>query len=111
MAVKDDVYRELQKHLHRMPIGYPSTKSGVELKLLRFIFTPDQAELATLLDYRHKSLDEIYESAKERSISEISISRDELESILEAMVSRGGITVRERDGRREFATMPPHVGM
>lgn len=27
----DAVYRELQKHLDDMPVGYPATKSGVEI--------------------------------------------------------------------------------
>jgi NAD-dependent dihydropyrimidine dehydrogenase PreA subunit len=111
MAVKVDVYRELQRHFDRMPVGYPSTKSGVELKLLKFMFTPEQAKIATLLDYRYKSLDEICDSANEISISEISISKDELERILDETVSGGGIMCRERDGKKQYATMPFIVGM
>ncbi len=106
MAVEVDVYRELQKHLDRMPVGFPSTKSGVELRLLKFIFTPEQAQIATLVDYRHKSLDEIYESAGESSTS-----KDELERVLEDMVSRRGITCREIDGEKKYATMPLIIGM
>ena len=87
MAVEVDVYRQLQKHLDRMPIGLPSTKSGVELKLLEFMFTPEQAEIALLVDYRHRSLDEIYEAA-----GDLSISKEELQRILDETVSRGGIT-------------------
>ena len=111
MAVEVDIYRDLQRHLDRMPIGYPSAKSGVELKLLKFMFTPEQAKIATLLDYRYKSLDEIYESASDKSISEISVSKDELERVLDETVSRGGITCREREGKREYSTMPLIVGM
>ncbi|MEE9379559.1 MAG: hypothetical protein V3V33_16155 [Candidatus Lokiarchaeia archaeon] len=36
------IYRKLQEHLDRLPIGFPSTKSGVELKLLKYLFNnPD----------------------------------------------------------------------
>ena len=38
----DKIYRELQKHLDRQPIGFPATKSGVELKILTRLFTPRQ---------------------------------------------------------------------
>jgi len=30
------IYRNLQEHLNNLPIGFPPTKSGVELKLLNF---------------------------------------------------------------------------
>ncbi len=90
MAVKVDIYRKLQRHLDRMPIGYPSTETGVELKLLKFMFTPEQAKITTLLDYRYKSLDEIYESASDKSISDISISRNDLKRVLDDPASSPG---------------------
>ena len=31
MDKKTDVYRELQKHLDKMPVGYPATKSGPQV--------------------------------------------------------------------------------
>ncbi len=46
MAVETDVYRDLQEHLNEMPVGYPPTESGVEIELLKAVFTPDQAEVA-----------------------------------------------------------------
>ena len=42
----DDIYQRLAKHLDKLPGGFPSTESGVELRLLRRLFTPEQAELA-----------------------------------------------------------------
>jgi H+/Na+-translocating ferredoxin:NAD+ oxidoreductase subunit B len=41
-----DVYRMLQEHLDELPGGYPATDSGVELKILKKLFSPEQAELA-----------------------------------------------------------------
>lgn len=41
----DILYRKLQQHLDRMPIGFPATESGVEIRILRQIFTPEEAEL------------------------------------------------------------------
>ena len=41
-----DVYRKLQEHLDNMPVAYPATKSGVEIRLLKHLFTEREAELA-----------------------------------------------------------------
>ena len=42
----EDLYRKLQQHLDRMPVGFPASKSGVELKILGQLFTPAEAEVA-----------------------------------------------------------------
>jgi electron transport complex protein RnfB len=41
-----DIYRRLADHLDRLPGGYPPTESGVELRILRRLFAPEEAELA-----------------------------------------------------------------
>ena len=41
----ETLYRKLQQHLDRMPVGFPATESGVEIRILRQLFTPDEAEL------------------------------------------------------------------
>ncbi len=45
----EDVYRRLARHLDDLPGGFPPTESGVELRILRRLFTPDEAELALCL--------------------------------------------------------------
>src|ERR1035437_1255357 len=42
----DTLYRQLQQHLDRMPVGFPATESGVEIRILRQLFTPEEAEIA-----------------------------------------------------------------
>ncbi|MBU1187330.1 MAG: 4Fe-4S ferredoxin, partial [Acidobacteria bacterium] len=46
---KKDVFRRLAKHLDDLPGGFPATDSGVELRILRRLFTEGEAELALLL--------------------------------------------------------------
>lgn len=41
----EDVYGRLAKVLDTLPNGFPSTESGIEIRLLKRIFDPDQAEL------------------------------------------------------------------
>jgi len=42
----NELYRALQRHLDRMPVGYPLSESGVELRILRQLLTPDEARVA-----------------------------------------------------------------
>lgn len=40
-----EVYRRLAQYLDDLPGGFPATESGVELRLLQHLFTPEEAEL------------------------------------------------------------------
>ena len=42
----EDLYRKLQQHLDRMPVGFPPTESGVELRILKQLFTVEEARVA-----------------------------------------------------------------
>ena len=91
MVSESDAYRSLQEHLDKMPVGFPATKSGVEINLLKAIFTPKQAKIATHLDYKHKTVDQIFETARE----EVG-SKEEMKLVLDEIVAKGGIFRRER---------------
>jgi electron transport complex protein RnfB len=40
-----DIYERLRERLDMFPQGFPKTESGVELEILRHLFTPDEAEI------------------------------------------------------------------
>jgi NAD-dependent dihydropyrimidine dehydrogenase PreA subunit len=101
MTTETEAYRQLQKHLDKMPVGYPATKSGVEIMLLKKIFTPKEALVATHLDYKHKAVPQIFETAWQEVSSE-----EELTRILNEIVSKGGISRRTRDGQAQYAVIP-----
>jgi ferredoxin len=101
-----DVYKELQKHLDKMPVGYPATTSGVELRLLRFLFTSEQAQIALGLNYKFRTAAQIYERVKH-----LGMSFAELETKLEEMVDKGNTFSRKQDGVKVYANMPFLVGM
>ena len=46
METEHDLYKKLAQHLDRLPGGFPATESGVELRILRRLFSPQDAELA-----------------------------------------------------------------
>jgi len=40
-----DIFNHLAKHLDKLPSGYPSTDSGIEIRILERLFTEEEAEL------------------------------------------------------------------
>ena len=46
-----DVYERLANVLDATPQGFPRMKSGVEIKLLKLVFTPEEVSLASYLTY------------------------------------------------------------
>lgn len=45
-SMEGGIYKQLARHLDRLPGGFPSTDSGVELRILKRLFAPEQARLA-----------------------------------------------------------------
>lgn len=101
MMEATDPYRRLQKRLDEMPVGYPVSESGVEIDLLKEMFTLEQARLAAHLDYKHQAVDEVLETAGEEFGS-----REELRGHLDEIVAKGGIARRTRDGQDQYALIP-----
>jgi NAD-dependent dihydropyrimidine dehydrogenase PreA subunit len=100
------IYKDLQKHLNKQPIGYPATKSGVEIRLLKQFFNPEEARLAMKLSYKPRSMKAIYEEVQESGLSFA-----EMERMLDEMLKNGAIGHFEREGTRYFFNLPLVVGM
>ena len=54
-----DVYKRLAKKLDELPNGYPETESGVELRILQKVFTPEEAENTLKLRPAAETVEEI----------------------------------------------------
>jgi electron transport complex protein RnfB len=55
----DDIYRKLQEHLNQHPMGYPATKSGVEINLLKKLFEEEEAKIALAIIPKPETAEEI----------------------------------------------------
>jgi electron transport complex protein RnfB len=106
MADESQVYHDLQTHLDKLPIGFPSTKSGVEIRILKHFFTLEEAELACQLPMIPEPLAQIYDR-----FDKSKIAVDELERALDRMVAKGSIMGMQRDNGKLYALMPFAVGM
>ena len=46
------IYRLLQRHLDKQAVGFPAAWSGADIRLLKRLFSPDEAKLALHLSYK-----------------------------------------------------------
>lgn len=98
-----DVYLRLRERLDEMPNGYPKTESGVELKILKKIFSPEDAEMFLKL----KLFPETVEIIAER----IGRPIEEMRDILYAMAKKGQIGSFKTGGIQVFMQVPFIVGI
>jgi Na+-translocating ferredoxin:NAD+ oxidoreductase subunit B len=106
MENADSVYIDLQKHLDNQAVGFPATKSGVEIRILKHFFTQEQAGLALHVNYLPQSAVDIHTSIKASGQS-----LEKVKNLLDAMASNGAIGSMQRNGTEYYFTMPLLVGM
>lgn len=101
--MSSDVYEHLAQRLDALPNGFPRTESGIEVKILKKIFTEDEAEIACDL----KLLPETPEQIAER------LERDPetMGETLEKMVERGEIWGVGPMGDRKYHMIPFIIGI
>lgn len=88
-----DVYQRLAKHLDNLPAGFPATESGVELRILKRLFTPEEAEMAMKLS--------MFPSPAADIAKALNKDEAEIEKMLYQM-SRKGLILRDSKGGRTF---------
>ena len=106
MNTEDHIYEHLRRHLDRQAIGFPASRNGAELRVLKHIFSPEEAQIAAGLSDRHEPLDVLY-----KRLGHLVTSPDELARVLDRILKKGGIEVKMENGRRLYANAPLVVGM
>ena len=106
----EDVYRELQVHLNSLPVGYPATKSGVEIRLLKHMFTPEESKIATFLTFAVEDLDDV-KLIHERLKEKVDISIEDLEKTLYMMAKKGCIMYINTGDKKTYGNAPLAIGM
>lgn len=101
----EEVYINLREHLDKYPIGFPASKTGVDIRILKHLFEPEEAVIATFLTDKYEPLDEIYR----RSNMDITLS--EFKERLDKMVSKGSIHYKLINGEKNYANAYLVIGM
>jgi len=94
--MSEDVYLRLREFMDQLPAGYPATPTGVEIRILKKMFTPEQAELTMKLRNEPEEVPAI--------AARTGMDVTELGRMLEEMAQKGCIfRVREGEKRRYHA--------
>ncbi len=103
MFIMKDVYIRLRQRLDEMPNGYPETGSGVEIKILKKIFSPEDAEMFLKL--------KLYPETVEIIAERLGKPVDEMQGILYSMAKRGQIGSFKSGGIQVYMQVPFIVGI
>ncbi len=87
--MSENVYHRLREYLDKMPNGYPATDSGVEIRILKKLFSPEDAEFVMRLQDKPETIPDI---AKRFGMSE-SEATEKLEDL-----TRRSLIFRLREG-------------
>jgi Na+-translocating ferredoxin:NAD+ oxidoreductase subunit B len=98
-----DPYVTLREFLDRFPLGFPKTPSGVEMKILRRLFTEEEATLAVNLAP--------FPEETGRIAGRLGIDEKDVAQRLESMARKGLIFRIRRDGKALFNAAPFMIGL
>lgn len=101
MAEQDDmVYEQLANALNRLPNGFPRTRSNVEIRLLKKIFSPEEAALASQLTGSMES---------SKAISQrVGLSPEQAEAKLTEMAGKGMVW-HDKEGDEHLYRLAPFI--
>jgi Pyruvate/2-oxoacid:ferredoxin oxidoreductase delta subunit len=105
MMNEDELYRALQRHLDRMPVPYPSTGSGVEIRILKRLFTPEEGRVALRLSAIPEPLEAIHRRMRGE------MTREQLRAVLERMAEKSAIQKLPGKKAPRYGKAPLVVGM
>jgi electron transport complex protein RnfB len=98
MNMHDAVYHKVAKVLDTLPNGFPSTENGVEIKLLKKVFTSEQAELFCEMRLTFETAEEIAERTGR--------PLEEVQRIVVSMAEAGQIFMIKLGRTRYFKMLP-----
>jgi Fe-S-cluster-containing hydrogenase component 2 len=106
-----DIYRQLQKHLDKLPIPFPETTSGVEIRILKQFFNEEEAKIALNLSLIPESVDKIL-----KRIQDQKYSKKGLANILHSLFLKGSIRAisdikKGKEGAFLYGIMPLEIGI
>src|SRR5512135_3551599 len=95
------IYERLAQHLDKLPGGFPPSDSGVELRMLKRLFTPKEAKLAVHLTLDREEARVIADRAR--------VDLGEAERRLRKMARKGLIFSIESEGASTLYQAVPWV--
>jgi ferredoxin len=101
--MSEEAYERLAKHLNDLPAGFPKSPDRVELRILKQLFSAEEAELACRLEMTPQEAASIAERA--------GLTPEETSSRLAAMARKGLILRMDRGGKTHYMASQYLVGI
>jgi len=101
--MSDEPYIKLREHLDSFPLGFPETSTGVEIKILKKLFSEEEARIAIFLTPIPDTASRIARRAK--------MDKNEMAKKLELMAKKGLIFRVQRDGKTLYNSAPFMIGL
>ncbi|MCF7793356.1 MAG: 4Fe-4S dicluster domain-containing protein [Candidatus Cloacimonetes bacterium] len=105
----EQIYRRLQQHLDNFPIGMPATDSGVEIRILKFLFTPIEARIACCLNLAPKRPVKVFRRFQD--IFQIELTEKEITDHLHEMFMKGCLERSGKEGSWRYSNAMLAIGM
>jgi Na+-translocating ferredoxin:NAD+ oxidoreductase subunit B len=99
----DKIFVQLRDYLNQLPLGFPETRSGVEIKILKYLFSEEEAALSLLLTPVPEEPDQI---ALRNGIPSAGLADK-----LETMSQKGLIFRIRRQGKALYNIAPFMIGL
>ena len=101
--MSNDPYVKLREFLDQFPLGFPKTGKGIEIQILKRLFTEEEARIAVLLTPIPEEASQI---AKRSGLNEKDLGKK-----LEIMSKKGLIFRTRREGKTFYNTAPFMIGL
>ena len=101
--MNDEIFSRLADAMDRLPNGFPRTSSNVELKILKKIYTPEEAALAAHLTGSYEPVEQIASRAE--------LPPEDVSKQLFQMTRKGMVWIDKQDGQVRFRLAPFVVGV
>lgn len=101
--MEKEVYKKLAERLDALPNGFPPAKDGAELRILEYLFTPEEAGLTSQLRLTRETFEQVADR----------LDRDkaEVRKLLKGMVRKGLIAAGRTEAGVGYGLMPFVVGI
>lgn len=101
--MSDEPYMRLREHLDSFPLGFPETHSGIEIEILKKLFSVEEARIATFLTQIPETISRIARRAK--------MDKIEMAKKLEMMAKKGLLFRVRRGGKILYNSAPFMIGL
>ncbi len=110
MVNDEIIYRRLQEHINRMPVGFPKNETGADIRILKQLFTVEEAQVALELSMLPETIDRVYPRIKD-----LGYTKEQAENILNSMYKKGivagGDFFPKKGEKIQYSTAPWIIGI